>query len=185
MITPRSSDLPLGLLEPGEYRVTVTMYVGPSLGVCTEGTVDSQTETTFQVRSSIPAVSEWGLIAMGLLLLAAGTICLRRRARVTASFLLLMLLPTPCALVPKPFRRPRAGHTEPHKGHMVPDRFGRSFRDAGAVREQSYIDPALAHPADRRLLRLLLRLRADETLTQPSHRLERRFPRVAIPGRST
>ena len=73
-----SSNFALGSLEPTEYRVTATLHITPWDGVCTEGAVQDQIETTFRVTDPIPTVSGWGLIVMGLLILVLGTMCVRR-----------------------------------------------------------------------------------------------------------
>lgn len=79
VVTPLASLLLLGTLEPSEYGVTATLHITPWDGVCAEGTVQGQTETTFRVTDPIPTVSGWGLIVMGLSMLVVGTVCVRRR----------------------------------------------------------------------------------------------------------
>ena len=79
VVTPLTSPLSLGSLERSEYGVTATLHITPWNGVCTEGAVQDQTETTFRVTGPIPTVSGWGLIVMGLSMLVVGTVCVRRR----------------------------------------------------------------------------------------------------------
>jgi hypothetical protein len=63
----------LGVLQPGSYSFVVRLIPGPN----TSGGGASSGE--FQVIRPVPTVSNWGLVAMILLVLAVGTTTLRRK----------------------------------------------------------------------------------------------------------
>ena len=83
VVLTQSSDLPLGPLTGREYHVTGTMHITPWDGTCPEGTVLDSVETTFGVNPVIPAVSDYGVVVLTLLLLIAVTILIGRPPRRT------------------------------------------------------------------------------------------------------
>lgn len=80
VVVSSDQEVVLGVLPAGSYLVSVDLRVGSSSAPCTDGTTVGQTSTTFDVPGlPVPAVSEWGLAILVLLLLQAGTIQIRRK----------------------------------------------------------------------------------------------------------
>ena len=76
-ITYVTETVNLGILQPGSYSFSVTLWPGPNTfggGVSDGG---------FQVINPVPAVSNWGLVVMIFLVLAVGTAVLTQRRRQT------------------------------------------------------------------------------------------------------
>lgn len=84
---PDSGQFPLGLLgDWGDFQLGDHIYAAGVLlacgGFCSdEGLCFDPDNSVFVAWPFVPAVSEWGLIALGLLVLVAGTIVLGRRKR--------------------------------------------------------------------------------------------------------
>ena len=76
-ITYVTETVNLGILQPGSYSFSVTLWPGPNTfggGVSYGG---------FQVINPVPTVSNWGLVVMIFLVLAVGTAVLTQRRRQT------------------------------------------------------------------------------------------------------
>jgi hypothetical protein len=76
-ITYVTETVNLGILQPGSYSFSVTLWPGPN----TFGGGVSYGD--FQVINPVPTVSNWGLVVMIFLVLAVGTAVLTQRRRQT------------------------------------------------------------------------------------------------------
>ncbi len=78
VMTPLSSELALGTMEPGDYLVRAEEHVGAG---CAFGTSSGLVEEPFRVSAGapVPTVSVWSFMAMTGLVLAAGAVLLHRR----------------------------------------------------------------------------------------------------------
>lgn len=75
--TPHSSEFNVGVLKSGNYVVTSSLYlINACDGKCMEGALLEETELPFEIGPPIPAVSQWGLVTMTLMILITGTIIL-------------------------------------------------------------------------------------------------------------
>ena len=112
---PDSGEYPLGLGTLGDdwggFQIGDHVHVAGVLVACGgpcvfEGLCFEPDDIVIVAWPIIPAVSEWGMIALGLLVLVAGTLVIRTRKRygspggVFAVFLLLALCPTSFAQDP-------------------------------------------------------------------------------------
>ena len=80
--TLESTDVTLGndVLDPGSYTVTATTYLNEVCdSPCLEGTqIGDTVQVMFTYEPPIPTISQWGLAAMTLLIMTAGTVMIRR-----------------------------------------------------------------------------------------------------------
>ncbi|MCH7596106.1 MAG: IPTL-CTERM sorting domain-containing protein [Planctomycetes bacterium] len=105
---PDSGEFPLGLgtlgdwggFQEGDHIHIAGVLLPDCGGFCTfEGLCFDDNDSVIVAWPIVPTVSEWGMIALGLLVLVAGTILMRSRRRYFSSVGVLgvLLLPALCA----------------------------------------------------------------------------------------